>query len=1616
MYKLFFTILLIATQAFPQTGYMIPDAGGPGMSVYIEIIAQPDQKGYFGDDGFYINNDSESNRVLASGATSNFLEISPFVVSWEGRMISAYVFVDDNANPNSDDYTQLRPEFVNNISVEIDGNELVNYQFHIIRPSQVGATPATGSLLGRVPGQNNGVGFVSPRNTIVLDSLTLNDEVYDINIDDPDPSTPGNQAYLPLIILSEGPIRGLGPNSAINASASDKNGGPGGGGGAGKIGDAVNVFGIVTGASGSDGGAGFTGGGAGGRNIAGGSSTRRDGGIGSGSDFLTDNNFEGSIYRSGGTSLNGVIGGRLLVNSSGTNFNPESSGGGTGHPFGRSSEGYNNNNDIGRSDGQYGGGTGNFGGRKGGDGGFATDGVGDPNFYSGANAGKRHGNDYGVPIAGGSGGGSGNPNNVGEEGGDGGGGGGAIRLFASAIENVRVRADGADGLDTDEDGGSGSGGYVELSSKTSVNNVQFSASPAESAGKGRFRFDVFRGSPDLIAGEDNPVRFQGMATDSASFVPSSHTITGVKGLGPSLEYYYKPKNGNWSLLSDVDPAATRFEIPVEFTTAATKWYGASFLKVNDNPVYINDYEQEPDYILSQAAANYFQLISPEIECEDDITINRFSCETSPTTYQFEIENIGSVDLNIDLANLSWNEVNAQAANGTPSVVNPLPNEEITISPNSSSFLEIEFDIDPIATGNLQYRLILPNNDADENPKIIDFEIVLVDEYFRIVNNETGDEVNRDAVDVCLGDDPYYDKNFLLENVSPADLDLSEIRTDAPDFIIETLNDEFPYEFNIRLPNTGQDPGIYTSMIYFYIEECDDPVDSLEIVVNIKISELTMTPSVNFEYDFGTVKVGESRTEFITFRNTGTTPVDILSVINVDPPFRIVSYNINGNNFPPPRVLQLGEQIIIEVEFAPTAPGDFETVDSKITINSNSPNLNCIPEYPFKFTGVGATSDLEFGTQLNWGTHEYCYFPASRTFTIKNNDSPDHNISDFEIVGQDADLFEIQDFIPNNRLIRANDSLLVVISLDPSIRNITSGELEAAIEFQTDDPDLPDFQLNLFAELIDMEYEITPTEINLGQIPWGIPVNFDLDATNSSTLNGLEYSRTDANFANIDPGVLINPNETTNLEWEFTPLQGVQNESMTFWMRSDFEGCEYPMEVDIIYEGVDQDLNFDPEIIDFGTLVNCIDLEELEINISREGIGDVIINSIELVNSTTQAISKFNDPPDITINSNTYTVTIFYEIDIAEFGQHTAELLIEYTANGESRQFTIPISAGKTRLLEANPIEIDLGQIPVLTNLTENLILEKLIDEAYTYLPDQPVEDGDPANQIGQTLTENIYPDPDDIEIDFQANELGPFSTTLTYNYSFDNYSDCEESVSVVIFGEVVSEMELDIFTIDQEIDPTLDKVNIPIYGKLKGDNNYTFDIDTLKVAVDRSVFYPNSVETGNINNLEYAGDNLIISIERDDVVISPNDSLLALISGTPLLGDKKTSLASPIRLQINPQELLSSATYTPGNLTLIVCEEGGDRLLQALTPIDLTISTSNSEIQINTNVIEAGKHSIEVSNINGEVVFSENWFRGIGETTEYDFRVGKSSLSTGTYFVTLKTPNRTKVKLVQVIR
>jgi len=674
---------IVRSSTGPEISYLFPDAAAPGMSVVVDAVAPVRKLGAFGGDGF--RRDTVIMEV-ADPANASRMIFGPSVMSWDGRLVSTVAFIPPDAAagpvPVRIRINDGRPDVTSNIDT-----------FFIVRPP---ANPGRLEGGGVIGSEQLGLGRRSKRGVLVVDSLILGSGTFTIDTTDTDGQRPGNQGFLPVMILSKGRIL-IDTLATLTVSARHDvaaqiygTAGPGGGGG--------GSGGFYAGGSGFTGGAAAI------------NASRIDSTVGTGG--------HRSALWGGGPSLNGVPGG--------TSFPDAAGGGGTGHPFGASGSfaRVTSRVPVQPNPGGYGGGsgganpiTGNAGTLGGGGGGHALPG-GDG---AAGNGGEITGSPQLVPLSGGSGGGGGGF--VGGSLSSGGGGGGAIACFS--YENVEINgtvgADGGRGINLSSStnsggGGGGAGGSIIIGAQQAIevgSTANLSATGGIGAkgsggndggngGGGRIRTDG-RLSSTLLRSTPAPA-YQGPATErSAGVVAGSGVeISGAGAAGSQINVFIRPKGGWWNYSNPYPVVVGQdgtWTVTLGPEAEAPELYAVAMQRVV-NPLH-DEYRYSPDWVMSPVGANI--LGRPVLDLPQD-SID-FSCIRfdSCSTYDITIRNSGRIaDLVILDANL----------------VNPGLNHFRIITPNlrvpagGTGLLRVEFCPGTAGEFNAALRLTTNLRDGD----------------------------------------------------------------------------------------------------------------------------------------------------------------------------------------------------------------------------------------------------------------------------------------------------------------------------------------------------------------------------------------------------------------------------------------------------------------------------------------------------------------------------------------------------------------------------------------------------------------------------------------------------------------------------------------------------------------------------------------------------------------------------------------------------------------------------------------------------------------------------------------------------------------------------------------
>lgn len=1603
-----------------QTSYVFPDIAAPGMVTYFEIIAKANDFSFFGPDGFSLNNPTSIVKIRIVQQQPQNIDIAsfgPISVSWQGRVLSSYIYVNPDVQPADWDWEKSGTFVI--IEVLNGANKVGEYRIDIVRPFPFGnKSGVSENVLGQ--GQ---LGKRSRRGAMIVDSMILGNQVYTVSKVDTDLSLAGNQGYLPFTLISKGPIRGTGVTSEINVNASTLNGGPGGGGGAGAFCD------VQLGASntGTEGGDGFTGGGPGGQNGTFGSvNQKKASGNGSGDKIA------GPLW--GGSSINGIVGGTSTTAH-------ESSGGGTGHPFGLSGDGCSDGvgcNPLGGN----GAGSGYRQLSVGGSAGYATEGLGSGGGSQ--TGGKVYGNAFGVPLAGGSGGGGGNPQGISFCAGYGGGGGGAIRLQAENITNVRIKANGANGGNATlitANGGAGSGGFIDFHTKLGFANVTVEANSGNNGGLGRVRFNTFTNSANypVVTNSFAGSTYFGFSIDTTTYL--SKTITKIYGsvstqiyTNDKLTLYLKHgKNGDWNAIGKptiYDPNTGKWEFNLDISaykaaiTSSNKYFYIAAGVEIDNPS-TTMYRYEPRVVFSQSAANILIAdLQPELKTQTRAAKKVFACGNSLITDSLWITNIGEGLLEVDLVN-DWVKNNQGF-----SLIAPVGKQNL----NAAESLFVKFSFDPTGKTSGIYRdslKLFTNMPGNNGLRYLLVEIDL-DKYAIEANDVSDNKI--DTIDmgvVCKGQ--VANARFKLKNLTSSQINVNryEFSTNfSSDFeltnaVIGTINVNDSKELEVKFSKTTTItyPNPIVGLVKFFIPNCPEAIDSVYVKLVVSDTELEIVDAADL--DFGDVILSKSKTKTIRIRNKGPQEAQIDANLTLTAPFNLLATRPTL-----PMRLKTGDILELDVEFTPTVAG-VSTLDKNIQTISDGfgENLSCVANLDFTLRGIGINSNFEYPSEIDFGYVFVCKDNKDTTFTIKNKNNKIVKFANIiNIEGNDPTLFEVS-FDPANLNKEYGFDEELEFKLTFKSKGQPNGFKSALAKIDlifTEDNSTETILVGLKGHIEGIETSVIPNNVvNFGDIPLNIN-----SGPQKVTIKNIGKLTRNYNYLN-KPDITVVPAQFTLLPDQEQVIdvylkvgtEGNYQDSI----KIEEEYCNTFFTLIILANAIKSEVRIEPLTLDFGTKSPCM-TEDLFVDVINDGKIDVTFVRAEITGTNSNLFSILNVVNNVNLISGGGNLrqNIRFSNPTKIKGDFSADLKVTILENGVEITYTIPINVKVNSGLEVTPIvnntiELDFGDVVVNQSLTKQFTFEAtenwriVVNNINPTLPNEIKVNT--QNLIDADLSGgNTY----NWDVTFSPSAVGPINGQIRVFYKINNDENCMEDVLLLIKGNGAAKVSISVD--DMTIDPTNDNVKIPVKMRIAEglENINAMKIDTLAISYNYTQFYPNSAENGVILNSEIsdiANNTATTYISSNVFNLDTTEINVVSLVGSALLGNVQKADLKIEKSIFNQENLIGEKIIKNGSLTTIVCEEGDNpRLLTNSTPMKLSVNVNNNILNLSCEVIELGHHKLEIYNLNGELLKSNQFEHTLSNYKNYEFNFNIDEFTNGMYIIRFSSQNRSKISKITIIK
>ncbi|MGC9079034.1 MAG: hypothetical protein ACP5I9_09825 [Candidatus Kapaibacteriota bacterium] len=1667
MQRIYFLILIILlllmcfenSQTQPKIAYVIPDVGSPGLGVYVEFIGPVDAFNNFGEDSFYPNNNGRVRIVFDRAEDSSKIVVGPIFVSWLGRMLSAYFFVNPNLEePNSSDWTLLDNKFRIPVRVEVDGNLSNADTFYIVKPYNFGNILQTNQVFG-----NGVLGRRSPSGALLVDSLNLSNLEYKVFLDNSITYPRPNRSYLPFIILATRNIVGQGVNSKLNVSAGDgrvQNAGPGGGGGGGRFCD------NFSGNPGEDGGNGFTSGGKGGVNNLFGSGLYKNLGCGTGDS---------------GKSLNGVL---PAANPGGW----EASGGGTGHPFGKSGIGSGDQSNW-NYPGGYGGGTGSINNKMGGSGGYATDGQSEPSNY--VNGGKTHGNSMIVPIAGGSGGASGNPSGLNVCAGSGGGGGGAIRIFAKRIENLSVLANGANGGQSSYGaGGGGSGGSVSICAKEASRNLTLSAQGGNGGGRGYFRIDAPSLS-NITFSHNNPPAYIGVSTDTHSYVKRKFIIAGSKNASSDdVLIFIKSSNSDWTLIKTVSGFVNQNFWNTEIVLPDTsKIFYLCAIQDLGSPT-VDTFRYQPRYLFSQAAMNVIYRV-PQGICSGvrQLKINVYDCPGRVYIDSGVIKNVGDADLDVYFSRARF------SFNSGIELISP--KNDITLKPNDSVKFYVRFVAQGGAQPGVIYdSLLIEHSDNEWSPNpwsvLIRFEFFPYEFNIYALDNIT----LVDTVDfglVCSVRD--FDTTVLVANKSLFPIKFN-YRCDNPGILLRSANlqtDSFNSD-SLRITINNPEPGSNLDSIWVYPEDCPDlkkkiylrynlldiqtqfefngkTIDTLNLgeicigdtiavsyyvkntgnyslsLVNFEESNsvdlayfipqnfsiipqqkieniITCTPKQEglfttlliYQFDqcqhkdtlvvtYKSVKsyaVAVS-VSYFGFVQVGTSDTSVVIIVNRGsgtsyydtPPPSFPNFKFIESNPTLPTYLRPGDTLKLFYEFKPDQEGEFREIAKYI---SNS-TKDCPDTINFELRGFGTNARIFANVDsVHLGLFPYCK-SRDTVIYITNKGSVDLVIYKVEI----QQSYVPEHFILSNSFSRniippnSTDSCVVKFV---GVKGAPSGLKTAELVIENSDIKNPQIRIKLTAVQENLSVKLLPDTLDFGICQIGDTKKRILKLINFGVYPEAQRIRDiEGNKAVFRPNpsvAVIQPRDSVEIEFTFSPdREGEIFDSMRIVY---FQPCPDTQWVYLRGQGTAGSFSV-KDTLDFGEIVICSS-DTLKFNIVNLGTIPFTIDSARILGADLDNFFLLNTLPQ-TVDSIRSMSLVF--AGAKNEREYKAILRIYIFINNATRQVDIVLKAKPKKFINFEIVELDFGFVPVGLRKDSTVRIRNygfdcvLVDNFFSQSPSAFLTDLQKKLPIPKSFEPTF-------QISFTPYNEGAFEDTLRV---LVQYPDCIDTISLLVKGFGVPPQDVIIRVANVQFDPKTQYGRIPIYIKLK-DSTKVLSAKGLefKLSFYWALFNVTGIDYGKIIKDRISNQIREITLSFGSIKIDGLERKLAEVNGVPLIADTDFTIVAIYDCVWDDPGFVRNTILDSGSISILVCTEGGKRLVKPTIVSNINASPNDDGILLEIKSEAKDNYRIKVYNLLGSLIYE--WSDIVGVATKR-IRIPSDVLQTGVVFIQISNSFETQV-------
>lgn len=853
-------------------------------------------------------------------------------------------------------------------------------------------------------------------------------------------------------------------------------------------------------------------------------------------------------------------------------------------------------------------------------------------------------------------------------------------------------------------------------------------------------------------------------------------------------------------------------------------------------------------------------------------------------------------------------------------------------------------------------------------------------------------------------------NIRIQNPTNLTYNFSDIKVVGISGITAELQDNDPKflpksqkELIVKYLPNSLPVGVHSGKIQFNNASCKDlPEINLKIeIVETKLEALPET------IDFDLVEVGQSK-EIKAKIKVKQGAASIKAFINPGLPFRVVSTSPQL-----PAILNNGNEIEYTVSFSPTSVGTFQ---DSIIIGTEL-NGNMCEDTVIVYLKARANAGLAIVSRnfIDFGINANCHDVQDTVF-IKNIGQFDIKVDRAEITGSGKDYYSIINPNANDAyVLKPNELKVYTIRYNATLPPIS--KQEAILNFINDKATLP--KVKLSGESEEMLLVASPASpINIGSVPINEKRSIDISFTNQGNIPIIINSISSANAILDMNSLVINPKETKIVKAE-VQVTSVGNNSYTINYKTS-SPCQEDRQFQINAIGLEGKVEVTPSY-DFGVLAPC-EVGSSHITLKNTGDTDISLESIE-IRGADKAYFSITNMPNLPSNLAPTTGVVInanFNPTAASDGLKTAEIAFKVKIDGKQAELITRLQGTKQAGLLKTPDLLDYGKVKLNTSKTLNLKLKNTGVHTISELSLVLLSAGNTFSMLPEISNKILQTNEElSINVSFQPKAIKSYSDTIKVYYKINT---CSDSMQVALRGDGTTAMKLALrLPKFADKDPRASILDIPIYAKLiAGDADAKLENTNIQfdIYLNATLYTADGISNGTLSNeINKQTQERILKVNINQKQLTSAETEVARIKGYPLLGnDTKTKLEIMNAVAINAGDTLE-ITPENGELSYIICREGGDRLINYNTPLSMKINPNPAMDKANINItaLENGKHSLEVVNLIGGILL-QNSFVVSDDKRNFNYEINLSDYPSGIYIIIIKAPNQITTQQLRIIK